>query len=113
MDAFSYLSVLLSIILGLAITEVLQGFRGLMHARSRTIVYWPVIAWGVLVVVIAVQGWWTMFGYRHIEDCRRSWFISSPRSRCPTFTATPQSTFANTITNTRAGFSRCFSRSSS
>ena len=30
MDAFSYLSVLLSIILGLAITQVLQGFRGLM-----------------------------------------------------------------------------------
>jgi hypothetical protein len=68
MDAFSYLSVLLSIILGLAITEVLQGFRGLMQARSRTVVYWPVIAWGVLVVVIAVQGWWTMFGYRRIED---------------------------------------------
>ena len=34
MDAFSYLSVLLSIILGLAITQVLQGFRGLMLARS-------------------------------------------------------------------------------
>lgn len=68
MDAFSYLSVLLSIILGLAITEVLQGFRGLMHARSRTVLYWPVIAWGVLVIVMAVQAWWTMFGYRHIED---------------------------------------------
>jgi len=68
MDAFSYLSVLLSIILGLAITEVLQGFRGLMHARSRTVVYWPVIVWGVLVIVIAVQGWWSMFGYRDIKD---------------------------------------------
>jgi hypothetical protein len=68
MDAFSYLSVLLSIILGLAITEVLQGFRGLMHARSRTVVYWPVLAWGVLVIVIAVQGWWSMFGYREIPD---------------------------------------------
>jgi hypothetical protein len=68
MDAFSYLSVLISLILGLAITEVLQGFRGLMHARARTVLYWPVIAWGVLVVVISVQGWWTMFGYRHLED---------------------------------------------
>jgi hypothetical protein len=68
MDAFSYLSVLLSIILGLAITEVLQGFRGLMHARSRTVIYWPVLAWGVLVIVISVQGWWSMFGYRHIKD---------------------------------------------
>lgn len=68
MDAFSYLSVLISIILGLAITEVLQGFRGLMHARSRTVVYWPVIAWGILIIVISVQGWWSMFGYREIRD---------------------------------------------
>jgi heme/copper-type cytochrome/quinol oxidase subunit 4 len=35
LDAFSYLSVLLSIILGLAITQVLLGLRSLMHARSR------------------------------------------------------------------------------
>ena len=28
MDAFSYLSVLFSIILGLAITQILQGYRG-------------------------------------------------------------------------------------
>lgn len=34
MDAFSYLSVLISIILGLAVTQVLQGFRGLMLARA-------------------------------------------------------------------------------
>jgi hypothetical protein len=68
MDAFSYLSVLISIILGLGITEVLQGFRGLMHARSRTVVYWPVIAWGILIIVVSVQGWWSMFGYREITD---------------------------------------------
>jgi len=35
MDQFSYLSVLLSIILGLAITQVLKGFRGILLARSR------------------------------------------------------------------------------
>ena len=33
MDAFSYLSVLLSIILGLAIAQVLQGYRALLLAR--------------------------------------------------------------------------------
>ena len=33
MDAFSYLSVLLSIIVGLAITQVLTGFRGIMLWR--------------------------------------------------------------------------------
>ena len=40
MDAFSYLSVLISIILGLAVTQALQGFRGLMLARSRVRASW-------------------------------------------------------------------------
>jgi hypothetical protein len=39
MDAFSYLSVLLSIIIGLAITQVLQGYRGLLLARHRTTLF--------------------------------------------------------------------------
>lgn len=33
MDAFSYLSVLLSIILGLAIQQILQGYRALILRR--------------------------------------------------------------------------------
>ena len=61
MDAFSYLSVLISIILGLAVTQVLQGFRGLMLARSRVRMYWPVLVWAALVLVLCVQVWWAMF----------------------------------------------------
>jgi len=68
MDAFSYLSVLISLILGLAITQVLKGFRGLMHARSRIRGYWPTVLWGVLIIVISVQSWWAMFGLRHHEE---------------------------------------------
>jgi uncharacterized membrane protein len=68
MDAFSYLSVLISLILGLAITQVLKGFRGLMHARSRVRGYWPTVLWGVLIIVISVQAWWSMFGLRHHQD---------------------------------------------
>jgi len=68
MDAFSYLSVLLSIILGLAITQVLKGFRGLMQARARLRMYWPTVVWSILVLVIAVQSWWAMFGLRHHQD---------------------------------------------
>ncbi|HJU27122.1 MAG TPA: hypothetical protein VJ722_10625 [Rhodanobacteraceae bacterium] len=61
MDAFSYLSVLISIILGLAVTQVLQGFRSLMLARSRVRTYWPALVWAVLALVICVQVWWAMF----------------------------------------------------
>lgn len=64
MDAFSYLSVLLSIILGLAITQVLQGFRGLMLARTRVRNYWPSVAWAILLLVIDVQVWWAMYELR-------------------------------------------------
>ena len=64
MDAFSYLSVLLSIILGLAITQVLQGFRDLMQVRSRLRLYWPCLLWAIILLVVCVQEWWAMFGWR-------------------------------------------------
>ena len=67
MDAFSYLSVLLSIILGLAVTQVLTGFRGLLHSRGRVRVYWPSIAWACIALAICTQTWWAMFGLRHHE----------------------------------------------
>jgi hypothetical protein len=68
MDAFSYLSVLISLILGLAITQVLKGIRGLMHARTRLKSYWPAVIWAILIVVISVQSWWAMFGLRAHTD---------------------------------------------
>jgi len=61
-DAFSYLSVLLSIILGLAITQILQGYRGLLLARGRVTFYAPTMLWSVLLLVIAAQAWWSSFG---------------------------------------------------
>jgi hypothetical protein len=67
-DAFNYLSALISIILGLAITQVLKGFRGLMQSRTRLQTYWPTVLWAILIVVIAVQMWWSMFGLRLHEN---------------------------------------------
>ncbi|MGH8174467.1 MAG: hypothetical protein ACREPX_15105 [Rhodanobacteraceae bacterium] len=68
MDAFSYLSVLLSIILGLAITQVLLGLRGLMHARSRVRMYAPAMIWALMLLVVFVQSWWSEFGLRNHEN---------------------------------------------
>lgn len=66
MDEFSYLSVLLAVILGLAITQILQGLRGLAHSREHVTIYWPSLVWAGLVFLIAVQSWWASFGMRHI-----------------------------------------------
>ena len=70
MDAFSYLSVLLSIILGLAITQVLQGYRALLLARGRIHVDPAPLIWSALVLLFAAQAWWASFGLtaRHNWD---------------------------------------------
>ena len=64
MDQFSYLSVLLSIILGLAITQVLKGFRGMLLTRARIRFYWPTFVWSLTLLLFFVQGWWAMFTMR-------------------------------------------------
>jgi hypothetical protein len=65
MDAFSFLSVLLSIILGLAITQVLQGLGRLMTARARVTFFWPPVVIALVMLVSFVQSWWAMFGLRN------------------------------------------------
>jgi len=68
MDEFSYLSVLISVILGLAVTQILTGFRAILLARTRIRMYWPVIVWAALLLLICTQHWWSMFGLRHRQD---------------------------------------------
>ncbi|MGH6872964.1 MAG: hypothetical protein ACREHE_15815 [Rhizomicrobium sp.] len=68
MTPFDYLSVLLSIVLGLAITQLLAGFAGLVRARDRAIMYWPLPVQMAAVFIISVQMWWSLFG---LHDARR------------------------------------------
>jgi hypothetical protein len=62
MDAFSYITVLVSVVLGLAIQQVLQGYRSLALNRRQVEVYWPSIAWSVNILIMVVQNWWSLFG---------------------------------------------------
>jgi len=67
MSVFDYLSVLFSVVLGLALTQVLQGFRSLLLARKRVIFFWPAAIWPVLAAFIVIQVWWSMFGMAEIR----------------------------------------------
>ena len=62
MDPFSYLSVLISIILGLAVQQVLQGYRALILSRRRIRFYAPPLIWSVLILMMVAQNWWASFG---------------------------------------------------
>jgi hypothetical protein len=64
MDSFTYISVLLSIVLGLAITQVLLGFRGLILTRAKVKLYIPTLIWAVIALLIPIQAWWADFAMR-------------------------------------------------
>jgi hypothetical protein len=67
MDSFAYLSVLISIILGLGVANLLTGLARIVQLRARVRFYWPTIAWALTLLVIHVQTWWTMFGLRQVR----------------------------------------------
>ena len=67
MDSFSYLSVLISIVLGLGTANLLMGLARIVQLRSRIKMYWPTILWALTLLVIHVQTWWTMFGLRFVQ----------------------------------------------
>jgi hypothetical protein len=64
MGSFNYLSVLLSIVLGLAIAQILQGFRAIILSRAQVRLYLPSLLWAGLTLLIVIQGWWASFGMR-------------------------------------------------
>lgn len=68
MQAFEYLSVLVSIVLGLGITQLLTGFGRWLEQRDTFRAYPVAIAWAAFLLLVHVQTWWTMFGMSVQDD---------------------------------------------
>ncbi|HEY0368074.1 MAG TPA: hypothetical protein VGC85_00625 [Chthoniobacterales bacterium] len=75
MDEFGYLSVLLSIIIGLAMTEILQGLRRAMLSHATIKRYWPTRVWAVTILLVCTQTWWAMFDLRQRHDWEFDQFL--------------------------------------
>jgi hypothetical protein len=65
MDAFNYLSVLISIILALGMTRVLGGVGEMLQARSRRLIYWVHAIWIINVFLYLVIAWWIFYRWRN------------------------------------------------
>ena len=65
MDPFSYLSVLISIILALGMTQVLAGVGEMLQARSRRRLYWVHAVWVVNLFLYLVVAWWIFYRWRN------------------------------------------------
>lgn len=67
MSEFDYLSVLISIVLGLGISHVLSTAAQLVRYRSAVRFYLPSVLWLVLLFLVHVQIWWAVFELRTVR----------------------------------------------
>ena len=75
MSPFEFVTVLVSIILGLGITQLMSGVADLIHQWDKVKVYWPHLLWVVLTFVLQVQEWWFTYELRSITTWRLPFFL--------------------------------------
>ncbi|HEY0080275.1 MAG TPA: hypothetical protein VGB73_16815 [Pyrinomonadaceae bacterium] len=68
MDAFSYISVIFSVVIGLGLSHLLTGIVELVKARRRVRFYWVHLLWVGLTFVGHIFLWWTMWNLRLLRD---------------------------------------------
>jgi len=68
MSEFEFLSVLISIIIGLGVTHLLAGVGRAIHQRARTRVDTLHVVWTANVLLILVLNWWVAFSWRDETD---------------------------------------------
>ena len=68
MTQFEYLSVLISILIGLGITNTGISWGHLLPARRRVRFYWLHGFWTLFVVMLLIQFWWGFWNFRLVED---------------------------------------------
>ena len=67
MTPFEYVTVLISIILGLGITQIVTGVADIIHQWDKMKIYWPHALWIILVFVMHVHEWWYTYDLKKHE----------------------------------------------
>lgn len=68
MTTFEYLSVLISIVIGLAITQLLSGTARLIQTRTRVRPHATTLLWMAVLFLLDTQIWWAAFERRTVVD---------------------------------------------
>lgn len=75
MSSFEFVTVLMSIILGLGITQIMSGVADLIHQWDKVKLYWPHLLWIVFVFLLHVQQWWLTWELRVVTTWRLPFFL--------------------------------------
>lgn len=72
---FDYFGILVSIILGLALTHLLRGIAKQILMRHSVHLYWVHVLWTVNVIVVVLALWWGMYWWKGLSDWPAPWFF--------------------------------------
>ncbi len=72
---FDYFGVLISVIMGLALTHLLRGLGRLMQLRHEAQPYWVHIVWTVNALIYVLAIWWGMYWWKDLQDWSAAWFF--------------------------------------
>lgn len=68
MDAFNYLSVMVSMVLGLGLTQLFAGIGNMVQVRRRVKPYCLHSVWIVLMIGLHIQMWWSFWMLRGVHE---------------------------------------------
>lgn len=74
---FDYLAVLISVVLGFAVTHVLTGMSGAINRRDDVRIDWLQMFWALNVLAYVLAVWWGMYWW---STCRCGRCKPSPSS---------------------------------
>ena len=74
MQAFEYLGVLVSVVIGLAMTHLVLGIIRVIHSRKSTVVYWVHLLWVFNVLYLLLGFWWFFFAWQDLPEWSRAAF---------------------------------------
>jgi len=60
-NPFEYVSILISIILGLGITQILSSYSDLLYRYKEVKFYWPQTLWIIFILFLHIQDWFITY----------------------------------------------------
>ena len=75
MEGFSYLSVMVSMVLGLGLSQLFGGIGNLVQIRRRVKLYWLHSLWVLLLIILHVHMWWSFWALRGVADWTYAIFV--------------------------------------
>jgi hypothetical protein len=75
MDGFNYLSVMVSIVLGLGLTQLFAGIGNLVQVRRRVKLYPLHSLWVLLLIILHLHMWWSFWALRAVAVWTYATFV--------------------------------------